>query len=283
MNSNSTSAELVAARGNDRTIIEILARIGYVAKGVIYASVGILSISTLFGWLGGGEVTGTRGAVQAISEQAFGNFLLLALIAGLAGYVVWRFTQGIADTEDKGDDAAGWVQRIGFMISGWMYAALGFYAMTLLGWIPIGSASGGGTKKELTAQLMSHEWGIWLVAIAGVVFILVGLYQGYRAVSGKFMNNWKTHRLSESQQRVAKRAAQLGIGVRAVTFLIIGSLIVQASRNANPEQAEGLGQALRTLHAQPYGPYLLGITAFGLVCYGLYCFINARYRTLMRG
>ena len=38
--------------------------------------------------------------------------------------------------------------------------------------------------------------------------------------------------------------------------------------------------ALQKLAHERYGPYLLGLAATGLVCYALYCPVDARYRNV---
>ncbi|MFL6257903.1 MAG: DUF1206 domain-containing protein, partial [Pyrinomonadaceae bacterium] len=47
------------------------------------------------------------------------------------------------------------------------------------------------------------------------------------------------------------------------------------------EEARGLSGALRALEQRPYGPYVLGAVALGLVAYGLYMFVEARYRRMI--
>ncbi len=39
----------------------------------------------------------------------------------------------------------------------------------------------------------------------------------------------------------------------------------------------------KTLAHQPFGPVLLGIVALGLIAYGVYSFVEARYRRVGRG
>ena len=282
MSIEATSDSMLHTQQEDSgsNLIETLARVGYFAKGAVYATVGLLALSALFNWFGVDNVQGTRGAIETIASQPFGGILLVALIVGLIGYTIWRFTQGIADTEDKGGDASGWMQRIGFMISGTMYAALAFYAVTLTGWFSSSGGSGSSQKQDLLSTVMSTEGGILAVGAFGVGFVLVGLYQGYRALTKKFKDNWKTARLSASEERIATRLGQAGIGIRAVTFVIIGSLVTKAAMDADPAQATGLGAALGTIASQPYGQILLAAAGIGLMCYGVYCFVNARYRAM---
>jgi hypothetical protein len=44
-----------------------------------------------------------------------------------------------------------------------------------------------------------------------------------------------------------------------------------------PQRAEGLDAALKTLAIQPFGPGLLVAVAVGLTSFGLLCFFDARY------
>ncbi len=264
--------------------LELLSRAGYAAKGVVYATVGVLVLSALYGAFGNEGLTGSKGAINTISEGPFGNILLALLIIGLVGYVVWRFLQGIRDTEGKGSGVKGWMQRLGFMISGLFYASLTFYAVRLAGWFssggPSASADGEGTQQALTESLMSFEAGIWAVGVAGLVFIGVALYQAYRAANCKFEDNWKLYEIPAKRLPLARRFAQFGIFARAVTFSLTGGLLILAAIHSNPDEARGLGYALQTLRDEFYGTLLLTVIGAGLICYGFYCFLNARYRTV---
>lgn len=265
----------------DRSKFELIARAGYVAKGVVYGTVGLLTLGAIYEWfgniysgLGNAEVTGTRGALETIASQPFGNFLLIAMTAGLAGYVVWRLVQAITDAEDKGSDASGLFQRAGFFISGSMYALLALYAAQLAGWLG-GGGGDGSSRREWTARLMGHELGIWLVGLVGVAFVGVGIYQCYRSATRKFEKKWQG---SNSPWTV--RLAQFGVAARGFTLMLIGGIVINAAIQADPDEARGLGHALRSLQDETYGTVLLTVIGAGLICYGLYCFINARYRQI---
>ncbi len=58
----------------------------------------------------------------------------------------------------------------------------------------------------------------------------------------------------------------------------MGVFVTKAAIDFNPKDAIGIDGALQKLAHTNYGPYLLGLTAFGLVCYGVYCLVDARYR-----
>ena len=253
--------------------IEKLARFGYAAKGVVYAIVGVLALQAAFG--SGGATTGSKGVIRTIADQPFGQILLVLLIIGLAGYVVWRFVQAIKDPDDKGTDAEGLVKRVGYGVSGVTYALLAFTALQIV----MGGGSGGSGSKELwTAKLMAQPFGQWLVGLVGAVIIGVGLYHFYRAYQANFMKSYKTGAMSATEKTWARRLGRFGLAARGVTFLLIGWFFIQAALQAEPSEAAGLSGALDALANQSEGPWLLGVVALGFVAYGIYCFSRARYR-----
>jgi Domain of Unknown Function (DUF1206) len=62
----------------------------------------------------------------------------------------------------------------------------------------------------------------------------------------------------------------VGHVARAVVFGLIGVFVIKAALEYNPKEAIGLDGALQKLASAPYGPYLLGLTAAGLIAYGVY-------------
>lgn len=251
-----------------------LARFGYVAKGAVYVIVGVLAVMTAVG--AGGSIESSSGAIETIAQQPFGRILVGLTALGLIGYVIWRFVQAIMDSENKGTDTKAIVARIGFVVSGITYASLAFLAgrMALGG----GGSGGDSSKQALTAKLMSQPFGRWLVGAVGLIVIGVGLYHFYQAYKAKFMQEYESGEMSMTERRWAKRLGQFGLSARGVTFGIIGGFFIVAAMQADPNAAKGLSGALSTLARQPYGPWLLGVVALGLVAYGVYCFSRARYR-----
>src|SRR5215203_5965116 len=166
---------------------EWLARAGLVARGVIYAIVGILSIKLAFG--SGGKTTDQQGALAEIAKQPFGKVLLVLMIVGLAGYATWRLVRAaIGHGPEATDDTK---ERISGLASGIAYAALCVTAVSIL----IGSGGGSGSPDEATGGVLGWTGGPVLVAIAGLIMIGVGLDQGYRAITTKFLEKSKTEEM----------------------------------------------------------------------------------------
>jgi hypothetical protein len=272
----SSSAKNAAHRAQRATggWVETCARLGYATKGVIYMIIGVLATQAAIG--AGGSTEGSKGAIMTIASQPFGRVLLGLAALGLIGYVIWRFVQACLDPEHQGRDVKGIVTRLGYAVSGIAYAVLAFFAARMA----LGMGGGGGgdsSQQELTARLMSQPFGQWLVGIVGAIIIGVGLFHFYRAYKANFMQAYGGG-MSAAQRRWAKRIGQFGLSARGVTFCIIGDFLIIAAVQADPSETKGLGGALQTLAEQPYGPWLLGIVALGMVAYGVYNFSQARYK-----
>jgi len=102
------------------------------------------------------------------------------------------------------------------------------------------------------------------------------LWNLYRGLSRKFEDKWRVGGMSHAARKWG--AGAVGHVARAVVFALIGILVVKAALDYKRKDAIGIDGALQKLAHASYGPYLLGLTAAGLLCYGLDCLVDARYR-----
>jgi uncharacterized protein DUF1206 len=253
-----------------------LARLGYAAQGVVYLIVGGLAAQAAVGT--GGRTTDAEGALFAVLRQPFGKVLLGVLALGLLGYSVWRFVQAIKDPEHEGSDAQGLGKRLGYFLSGVVHVSLAAAAVGMLTGAAWGR--GGDGAQDWTARLMALPAGIWLVGAVGVAVAGFGLSQLYRAWTVKLDEELDLHRMSGTVRQWTVRFGRFGLAARGVVFGVIGVSLLLAASQADPSEARGLGEALRALRGQAYGPWLLGGVGFGLVAYGLYQGVAACYRRI---
>ncbi len=257
--------------------VERMARLGYAAKGVVYMVIGFLAVEAAFAH--GGKTTNSQGALASIVQQPFGQFLLGIVGVGLAGYALWRFVEAGLDSEDKGHDAKGMVTRLGYVVSGIAYAVLSYTAFQLI--MGSSQASNGTTAtQDWTARLLSVPFGQWLVGLVGLVVIGLGIGQFVKGYKANFNKRLDLERIAPAYRSWAVTSGRVGYAARGVVFTIIGGFFINAAMHANPQQAKGLGSALDLLAEQPYGPLLLGIVAAGLMCYGVFMLVQARYRRI---
>jgi hypothetical protein len=249
---------------------EWLARAGLVARGVVYAVIGILALKLAVG--DGGKATNQQGALKTIADRPFGKTLLVLVAIGLAGYAIWRLVRAaIGHGPEQSDDTQ---DRIAGLASGIAYAILCVTAVKIL----IGAGTGSGTPKEATGGVLDWTGGPLLVGVAGVVLIGVAGYQAYKGLKKKFLENSKTEQMSGKVQRVFTALGVFGHVARAVVFTLIGYGLIKAAIDYDPDKAVGLDGALLKLANASYGPWLLGIVAAGLIGFAAYSVADARYR-----
>lgn len=261
--------------------MEKLARLGYAAKGIVYGIIGILAVMAAF--TAGGQTTGTEGALGFISAQPFGQFLLTLTAIGLFAYAIWRLVEAIKDPEHKGSDAKGIAKRIGYAISGFLYGALAIQAILIVvGSMSQSEASSGGndSKADWTAWVMQQPFGRWIIGLVGAIIVGVGFYRIYKAYKVKFRRKLNLSELDAEKTTWAIRISRIGIAARGVVFALTGLFLLRASAQYDPNEVKGLDGILGTLAAQPYGKFLLGLVAIGLVAYAIYMLIQSRYRRI---
>jgi hypothetical protein len=262
-----------AARGPGA---EVLARLGYVAKGVVYVIIGLLAARVAIG--SGGKTTDTKGALTAIYHEPFGKGLLIAVTVGLVGYALWCFLRSFLDVDDRGSDAKGIVARIAYAVVGIIYVSLAYAAIRLVSGSGSTGKSSDTSTQDWTAKLLQQSYGVPLVIAAGIVIIAVAAYLVYYAYSAEFLKRFGS--MSGTERSWIKRFGQIGYVAQAVVFGEIGLFLIVAANRRNAHAAKGIGGSLKQLTTEPYGHVLLALVAIGFVIYGLYSFAQARFRRI---
>jgi uncharacterized protein DUF1206 len=271
------SSGTIAAKGRragKSPWVERLARAGLVAKGVLYAVVGILAIKVALG--AREDSPDKNGALRTIAEQPFGKGLLILLALGLAGYALWQLSLAILDREDEGEGPKGLAKRAGALARAGWYGVLCWLTVSTL----IGNGSRSGNEQEKTAGVFDLSGGRYLVYAAGLAFLGAAAFNAYRAITCKFNKKLKQGEMSEAEEAAATGVGILGHLARAVVFCLIGLFLVKAAWEYDPKQARGLDGALLEIAQRPYGEFLLTAVGVGLLAYALYCFVQARYRRI---
>lgn len=256
--------------------IEGFARVGFVAKGVLYMTVSALAASAALGW-GGKADADSHTALQKLFDAPFGRALVAIIAIGLIGYAAWRIIEGVADPQRRGHGAKGLAIRAGSIARGLIHLALAFAAGALALWRE--NNGGGGERVEhYTAKAMGWPGGTYLLwAVAGGL-LGYGLWQLYRAAKSKLSRQLQLGRVSSGARRAIVAISRFGIAARGLVFCTIGVLIYRAARDHNPKEAGGLGDSMRELVALGKWPFLA--IAIGLGAYGIYEIINAKYRRI---
>lgn len=260
-------------------LVESLARLGYMVRGLVYMVIGILALQVALGV--GGALTDPQGAIVRLGSTPVGDVVLLVVLIGLIGYALWDVIQGLFDPFHKGSDLKGIAERVGKLVSAVFY---GILALTTYGLITPGTAAAGGsqTTQQATASILSYSWGPAAIAIAGVIIILAGLLQFGQGLSREFDRQFQPYALNSTERLWINRLGRFGTAARGVVFVLVGLFLFLAGYQHNPSQAQGISGALAALLHQPYGPWLLGIVALGLIAFGIYSALSGYWLRLRR-
>jgi Domain of Unknown Function (DUF1206) len=135
-----------------------------------------------------------------------------------------------------------------------------------------------GQQQDFTAKVMQHPGGRWLVGLAGLVIVIIGLVLGMEGIRRKFMKYLRTAQMSPRTRRVVRLLGLIGTVARGVVVALVGIGVIDAAVSHNAAKSGGIDRALLTLRNQPAGPVLLLLVALGLVIFGLYGLCEARWR-----
>jgi hypothetical protein len=258
--------------------VERLARLGYIVRGLLYIVVGIVAVQVALGSVG--QTSDKRGAIELIGAQPFGKFLLVLVAIGLIGYSLWGFIRAIFDPLKRGTDPKGLAQRVGYLVSGIAYGALVPVTIAFI----MGTGQGGNSQssQDMTAKLLSLPFGQWLAVLVGLVSMGGGFGQIWTGITADFKKDLKREEMSQTEFTWAVRVGRFGSIARGIIFAMLGFFIVEAALRYDPKEARGLDGALRTIAQQPYGPWLLLIVALGLIAFGIYSALCARWMRITR-
>ena len=258
--------------------IEGMARVGFVAKGVLYGTIGVFAAMAAMKM--GGGVTDTRGAMSTLVEAPLGRVLLAVMAAGLLGYALWRIIEGVADPERRGNDFKGIAVRGSFVVRGLAHAALGVSALLLAA----GRSSGGGNGEEgrqATRTAFELPGGELLLYAAAIGIAGYGLYQLYRAAVAKLSKQLNVGEMRGEAGHWVIWVSRFGIAARGVVFLAVGWTVFRAAQEQDPNETGGIRQAFSVIGE--WGRWPFAAVAFGLIAYGIYNLLNARYRRIRAG
>lgn len=256
--------------------LEKLARLGFVAKALLYATIGVLASAAALR-LGGTPATGSRGAMAKLLDAPFGHALLGVIAIGLFGYAAWRILEAILDPEGNGHKAKGIAKRVRSLGVGIVHVGLGISAIKLASG-DLSAGQDGAATQHWTARALSTPGGSFALWALAAAFIGYGIYQLVCAWKAKLDKHLSLGRLSSSARRFVIGASRFGIAARGVVFGMIGILLARAVQHRDAREAKGIKQALLELFTFGRVPFIA--VAVGLVAYGVYQLLNARYRRI---
>lgn len=261
----------------------LLARAGLGARGVVYALLAYFAVDIALRGHSPAQANG-QGALREIARQPAGPALLGLLSVGLLSYGLWRLAEAAAGPSASSGSSsrrfASAGMRVGWLASGAVYLVLFAQAVALL------TASGTGTggpsshPRPFVATALRWPAGPELVGLGAAGIMAGGLALAIWAFAHDMAKKLETQHMSARTYLVARLTGVFGDVTRGLLTGLIGVYLMAGAVTDNPSQAKSLGQVLKSIAHRPYGAWLLGLAALGLVAFALYSFVEALYRRL---
>lgn len=259
-----------------RAVVEAACRVGFAARGVTYLNVGLMALLAALRLAP--RASGPVGAFEAWARWPAGLAMLWLTALGLCAFAGWRVLQAVFDADRQGSGWPALAARAGQAVSGVVYGGLAISVFDILDALrDLKKIDEQAATRATIHSLLTMPQGGLLVVAAGLFVLGCGAGNIVQAVARDFC-----HRLacSEPFGRQAALLGRIGYAARGVVFLPAGSFLVLAGLHAHSAEAKGTGAALDWLAAQPFGGAILGATALGLLAFGAFAFVEARFRTL---
>lgn len=258
--------------------IKPIAQAGLTAKGIVYCLLGVLTFMAAFHINGqSADDANTNGVFSFLYRQTGGRVILGIIALGLVCYCIWRCIQTFADTEDKGRDKKGIAVRARYLFSGLAYATLAFSIVRML-WFNV--SGGGDSKQNMARELLNQPAGQWLLGIAALVIAAIGMYQIYYGWSEKYKKHVDKVINDSNKRKILLGAGKIGYVSRGIVWLLIAWLFINATIDAKASEAGDTSKAFTLIEKSEYGSLILATMGFGLICYGIFSFIRAKYEDL---
>ncbi len=254
--------------------LQRLRQAGFFMKGAVYCILGALAAIAAFG--AGGKVGGKEGVMHFLLQMPLGKILVGMVALGLAAYSLWRFYSAYQDPRSD-DDEKRWGAKLRYVYSGLFYGAIAYsFAKPLFS----GSSSGGDKKKAMLGKLLATDWGEWVIGAIALLVAGQAIFQFYIGYKGKFMKKIDDH--PGSAYNWVKYIGRIGYYSRFVVFGILSYLLVRVILDNNADAYDGTKGVFYHLLSYDYGNVLMGAVALGLLGYGIFSILIARYSNLTK-
>lgn len=258
-------ARKVARTAGNSKALEIPARVGFAASGLVQLLLGGLAIQ-----LGANHFAEAdqSGALEEVAKVPGGAIVLWICVIGLFALGLWLLIQAVLIR--GGDTAKAWMRRLQNISKALAYAALG---LTALAFAEGHRTHASSSTRHLSVRIFTLPGGPVLLVVVGLIAIGVGGYFVSKGVGRTFTRDIVL-------PNGALKAVMLVLGVvgyvaKGLLVAVAGLLFIVSAVRAQPDTASGLSGALESLSQLPLGVFLLLAVGVGLIASGVYNVLRA--------
>ena len=252
--------------------VSLVVRLGFFAKGLIYALIGVLALRVAFG-LRGSRIVDASGALRTLLRQPFGQVLLIVIAIGILGYAGYYIFEAWVDVRRKGGGIRGWSQRGLTIIKAVVYGLIGVEALRLTF---VDRRPSGDSAEDTARTVMLFPLGDWFLVLVGIGVAVYGVKQFWMTWQGRFDDDIDVPRVRREVPWLLQ-FGRFGIGARSIIIVLMGITLLLAGIQHRPSNADGYRESLLAILSQPFGPWLLAAIGAGLFCFGVFQLCHVRY------
>lgn len=264
-----SDAHSTADRVQDNQAVRIAARVGFAVNGLLHILIGGIALGIATG--GGGEAD-QGGALAALAAAPAGAFILWVVVVGLIGLGLFQLLETVVI---RGSDRDAWADRAKEGGKGVAYLAI---AVTALRYAMGGSSDSSEQTQSVSGMLLATPGGVVLMIVLALGIAAIGVYFIVKGAKKKFRADLAVP--AGPAGRATMLLGTIGYCAKGVVIIVVGILFAVAAFTADASESTGLDGALKSLAALPFGVAILVAVAVGLIAYGVYCFVRARYARL---
>jgi hypothetical protein len=265
-----SSATRTARRASESPAAHLLARAGLTARGVIYLLIGWVALLVALGH--SSREADQQGALQLLAGKPYGLASLWLLGIGFAAYALWRLGEAAFGVAGEPNGAGPRLISLGRAV---IYTGLAYLTFMIISGT---RRSQSRQQQDMTATVMRQTEGRWLVGVAGLIVVVIGLVLVSQGARRTFVKYLRTAQMSPRTRRVVEVLGVTGTVSRGLVFTLAGALVIDAAVTHQASQSGGIDRALLTLRNQPFGEFLMLLAALGLAVFGVYGLCEARWR-----
>jgi uncharacterized protein DUF1206 len=270
-----TNAGDKAQQASDSASLEVLARVGLIAYGVVHILIGWLALQIAWG-ASASKSADVSGALRTLADEPFGKILLWLVAVGLVALALWQASEAFWGYRNR-EGAERVRKQVTSGAKAVTYAALGVSAAS----VALGSGSWSSqSQQQTTSGVLAWPAGQVIVVVTGLIIIGVGVAGVVKGVKESFTEEIDTSSMPLVAREAVARLGQFGYIAKGVALGVVGGLLSYAALTFERQKAPGLDGALQTILAQPLGRFLLTAVALGFAAFGLFAMLESRYRRM---
>jgi hypothetical protein len=263
-----------AEQAGNSASLEVAARVGLIAFGLVHLLVGWLAL--LIAWGAAAGSADSSGALTTLADQPFGQIMLWLVAFGLAALALWQASEAIWGYR-RHDGASRVRIQVTSGAKAVIYAVLGVSAAS----VALGSGSSSSQSQEQTTTgVLAWPGGQIIVVATGLIIVGVGVASVIKGVRRSFDEEIDTASMPSTVRKGVGSLGQVGYIAKGMALGVVGGLLCYEGLTFDRQQGHGLDGALQTLLAQPFGRFLLTGVAIGFAAFGLFATLQARYRRM---